>query len=125
MFIMSLLFYHELACQLYVKSSTHTREKFVDVQKVAAAVGHNMCCALPGLHSFTGFDTLSTFGGKSKISAFKLMQENRKYQDAFTQLGKEWSVSRDLFSMLQEFTCEVSIILRKERRGQVRTASFL
>ena len=29
-------------------------EKFVDVQNVAAAVGHNMCCALPGLPSFTG-----------------------------------------------------------------------
>ena len=39
-----------VACQLYVKSGTQTREKFVDVQKVAAAVGHNLCCALPGLY---------------------------------------------------------------------------
>ena len=52
-------------------------------------------------------DTVSTFGGKGRISAFKLMQKNRKYQDAFTQLEKKWSVPRDLFSVLQEFTCEL------------------
>ena len=87
-FIMSLSFAHEFACQLYVKSGTQTREKIVDVHKVAAAVGYNMCCALPGLHSFTGSDSVSAFGGKGKISAFKLMQKNRKYQVAFTQLER-------------------------------------
>jgi len=86
---MSLSFAHKFACQLYIKSGTRTREKFVDVQKVAATVGHNMCCALPELHSFTGCATVSAFGGKGKISTFKLMQKIRKYQDAFTQLGKE------------------------------------
>ena len=74
-FIMSLSFAHEFAYQLYVKSGTQTREKFVDVQKVAADVGHNLCCALPGLHSFTGCDSVSAFGGKGNISACKLMQE--------------------------------------------------
>ena len=66
-----------------------------------------MCCALPGLHSFTGCDTVSAFGGKGKISAFKLMQKNTKYQDAFTQLGKQGSMPRDLFNVLQEFTCKL------------------
>ena len=92
---------------MYIKGGTKTREKFVDVQKVAAAVGQNTCCAFPGLHSSTGCDTVSAFGGKGKISAFKLMQKNTKYQDAFTQLGKEWSVPGDLFKVLQEFTCKL------------------
>ena len=106
-FIMSLSFACEFACQVYIKSSTQTREKFVDLQKLAAAVGHNTCCALPGLHSFTGCDTVSAFWGKGKISAFQIMQKNMKYQDAFTQLGKKWSVPRDLFNVLQEFTCKL------------------
>lgn len=55
--------------------------------------------------AFTGYDTVSSFAGKEKISAFKLMQKNRKYQRAFTLPGKEWSVLRDLSSVLQEFTC--------------------
>ena len=81
--------------------------KFVDVQKVAAAVGHDTCCALPGLHSFTRCDTVSAFGGNGKIIAFKLMQKNTRYQDSFTQLGKERSGPRDLVNMLQEFTCKL------------------
>lgn len=40
-FIMSLSFAHEFACQLCVKSGTQIKEKFVDVE-VAAAVGYNM-----------------------------------------------------------------------------------
>ena len=84
-FIMSLSFVCEFACQVYITGGTQTREKFVDVQKVAAAFGQNTCSVLPGLHSFTGCDTVSAFEGKKKISAFKLMQKNTKYQDAFTQ----------------------------------------
>ena len=59
------------------------------------------------MHSFTGCNTVSAFGGKGKISAFTLLQKNTKYQDAFTQLGKEWSVPGDLFNVLQEFTCKL------------------
>ena len=67
---MSLSFAREFACQVYIKSGTQTREKFVHVQEVAAAVGQNTCCAIPGLHSFAVCDTVSAFGGKGKISAF-------------------------------------------------------
>ena len=38
---MSLSFAHEFAWQ-FIKSGTKTREKFVDVQKVAAAVGDSV-----------------------------------------------------------------------------------
>ena len=76
-------------------------------RRVAAAFSQNTCSVLPGLHSFTGCDTVSAFEGKKKISAFKLMQKNTKYQDAFTQLGKELSVLRDLFNVFQEFTCKL------------------
>ena len=133
--IISLSVAHNFACQMYIKSGTQNRERFVDVQKVAAAVGQDMCSALSGMHSFTGCDTVSTFGGKVKIGALKLMQ---KYQDTFTQLGKEWSMPRNLFNMLQEFTCklcanrcpstivnEVPVVQSKERRGRIRTATSL
>ena len=35
------------------------------------------------------------------------MQKNTKYQDAITELGKEWSVPGDLFNVLEEFTCRL------------------
>ena len=70
---MSLSFAREFAFQVCIKGGTQSRDKIVDVQKVAAAVGQNTCFAL---HSFTGCDAVSAFGGKGKISAFKLMQKN-------------------------------------------------
>ena len=67
-----------------------------------------------------------------------LMQKNKKYQDAFTQLGKEWLVPRDLFDVLQEFTCKLyvnrcpimtvntlSAVPAKERRGQIWSTASL
>lgn len=67
------------------------------VQKVANAVGH--------MHALTRCDTVSAFDGKGKIGALKLVQQNKKYQDAFIQLGEGWSVSDSLFAVLEEFTC--------------------
>ena len=60
---------------MYIKSGTQNREKFVDVHKIAIAVGSDTCCALPGMHSFTGCDAVSAFGGKEKLGAVKLEQK--------------------------------------------------
>ena len=57
------------------------------------------------MHSFTGCDSVSAFSGK--VSTFRLLQKNKKYQEAFTQLGKEWSVPESIFAVLQEFTCRL------------------
>ena len=83
-FVISLPLVHTFSCPTFMKSGTRNRERYVHVQKVASAVGHGTCCALPGMHSFTGCDSVSAFSGKGKVSAFKLLQKNKKYQEAFT-----------------------------------------
>ena len=108
--IICLSLVQNFACRMYIKCGAKNRERFVDVQNVAAALGHNVCCALPGMHSFTGCDTVSTFGGKGKINALKLIQKNKKYQDAFTKFGEERSMKTELFNMLQEFTCMLCML---------------
>ncbi len=76
----------------------------MDVSKVAAAIGQVVCKALPGMHAFTGCDLVSAFG---KLNAMKLLMKSTKYEEAFTQLVKEWLMSNDLFSVLQYFTCHL------------------
>ena len=93
-----LLFVHNFHCQVYIKCGTKCRESFVDMKKVAAAVGQDICSALPGVHSFTGCDTVSAFGGKGKVSALKLMQ-------------KTWSTNNYLTS--------------RERNGQLQETSSM
>ena len=99
MFIICLSFVHNFPCQVYIrKCGTKSRERFVDVKKVTAAFGHDICSALPRVHSFTGCDTVGAFGEKGKVSALKLMQKTRQYQELFT---------KDLFNVLQEFICKL------------------
>ena len=74
---MSISFAREFACPVYIKSGTQTREKFVDVLKVAAAFGQNTCCAIPGLHSFTDCDTVRAFGGKGLSSLCRRTQSTK------------------------------------------------
>ena len=107
-FIICLSLVHSFPCQVYIKCGTKSRERFVGVKKVAAAVGHDIFSALlPGMHYFTGCDAVSAFRGKGKVSALKLMQKTMKYQELFTELGKEWSITRHFFNVLQEFTCKL------------------
>ena len=84
---------------------TIARTEYIDISKIARILGENICKALPGLHAFTGCDTVSAFAGKGKIKPFKLMQTNNQYQTMFQDLGSEWTLSEDLLQQLQSFVC--------------------
>ena len=51
--------------------------------------------------------TLSAFGGKGKLSALRLGQKNKKYQEAFSQVGEEQSLSEKILKVLEEFACRL------------------
>uniref|UniRef100_H3B9B3 Uncharacterized protein n=1 Tax=Latimeria chalumnae TaxID=7897 RepID=H3B9B3_LATCH len=52
---------------------------------------------LPWMHLYTGCDTVSASANHSKLSALKLLLGNRKFQDAFTNLGQQWFLSAKMF----------------------------
>ena len=104
-FIMSLAFCDRIKTPLFQKCGTRTRTRLVDIRKVAATVGTEVCRALIGLHAYTGCDTVSAFAGKGKASALKLLTNNRATQDTFLQLGQEWDLSAELMDKLEAFTC--------------------
>ena len=49
-----------------------------------------MCRALPGFHALTGCDSTSSFVGKGKSQAFKLLLQNPQVQLALQQLGQRF-----------------------------------
>lgn len=80
------------------------------------------------------------FCRKRKDQRFQAYAEEQELHRWFNWLGKEWLVPRDLSAMFHKFTfklvcyqmpkhyhkwAKVSIIPSPERRGRVRTASFL
>ena len=104
-FIMCLAFHDKVGAALFQKCGTKTRRRVVDIRKVAATIGIDVCRALIGLHAYTGCDTVSTFAGKGKVKALKLLTSNKEHQYTFFKLGQEWDLSGDLMDKLEAFTC--------------------
>lgn len=104
-FIMCLAFHDKIGAPLFNRCGTKTRRRMVDIRKVAAAVGTDVCKALIGMHTYTGCDTVSAFEGKGKVRALKLLTCNKEHQNTFLQLGQEWDLSADLIDKLEAFTC--------------------
>ena len=57
------------------------------------------------MQAFTGCDTVSAFGGRGKMTTSMIMKFDKTYQKAFSELGRSWEVSGELFQKLQQITC--------------------
>ena len=104
-FVLLLAFSSSIDASLFQKCGTRTRTRLVDISKVVAAVGEDVCRALVGLHSFTGCDTVSAFAGKGKLGALKILKSDVDAKQAFTELGQSWNLSEDLFRRIEKVTC--------------------
>lgn len=72
---------------------------------MAAKVGREVCSALPGLHAFTGCDTTSSFVGKGKTAALKLIQTNTNLREVMTNLGQSFTVTPQTMLGCALFVC--------------------
>lgn len=126
-----------IQCHMYQKCGTKNRTRYLDITKLSHALGDSVCDALMGMHAFTGCDTVSAFAGRGKVTTLKQMQSTKKYQEAFSELGRSWELSVELFQMLQDITCHMYLpsthttsvnILRYQlfcaRRGEVESSNL-
>ena len=104
-FIMSLAFSTEIGASLFMKSGTRMRTEVVDITKVAASLGPEVCKGVLGMHAFTGCDTVNAFAGKGKAQALKILKKNKRGREALTELGKDWDLTPELTDKLEELTC--------------------
>lgn len=82
-FILCLAFHDRIGKPLFLKCGTKTRRRIVDIRKVAATVGTDVCRALIDMHAYTGCDAVSAFAGKGKVKALKLLTSNKEHQNTF------------------------------------------
>jgi len=82
-FIMCMAFHDKIEASLFTRCGTKTRRKLVDIQKVAATIGIEVCKARIGMHAYTGCDTVSAFAGKGKVRAHKLLMKNKNTKALF------------------------------------------
>ena len=74
-------------------TGTKQRRRYVNISKVSAALGQNVCHALPGFHSLTGCDSVSAFVGKGKAQGLQLLKSNEAIQKHLQMLGREFCPS--------------------------------
>lgn len=104
-FILLLAFDSSINSRLFRKCGNQTRTKLVDIDKITSTLGDHVCKGVIGLHAYTGCDTVSAFAGKGKVNSVKILKSDKCTQDAFAQLGQNWTLSEDLFDKMEKFTC--------------------
>jgi hypothetical protein len=75
---------HDLPAQLWldVGVSASNTKRYVDVSKLAQAMGPKLCGAIAGLHAFTGYDYNPIFLCKGKVCPLALIEKNQKFKMA-------------------------------------------
>ena len=64
-----------------------------------------MSRALPGLHAFSGCDSISAFNGIGKVKWLNLVKENELYRDALCQLGESAEIHQTVFACIEQMVC--------------------
>ncbi|KAL8567345.1 hypothetical protein ACOMHN_001733 [Nucella lapillus] len=104
-FVLNLAFAETIRTRLFQKTGTRTRTHLLDINKIAASLGPDVCKALIGMHAYTGCDTVSAFAGKGKLNALKILKGDEDVKQAFLELGESWELTSELFQHLERFTC--------------------
>ena len=73
--------------ELWVAFGTGKSFRFLVVHEMAQALGPDKCRGLPAFHAFTGCDTVSSFGGRSKNTAWETWKVCGEVTATFSALG--------------------------------------
>ena len=85
--ILALAFFRQTG-KIYIKCGSQARIRYIDISKLGTSVGEEICEGLLGLHAFTGCDSVSAFGGRGTLSAYKLITKDKSHLDAMKQHEK-------------------------------------
>jgi len=98
---------HLVGSQLYFHTGRDDNVRTIDLQAIQQELGDDIAKAIIGLHCFTGCDSVSSFYGKGKTKAIKLLTQNKSFSHACQMLGESFSVTDELVSLLEDFVCKL------------------
>ena len=75
-------------------SGTRCRSRLIRVPSICEKLSPDICRVLPGLHSLTGCDTISTFVGKGKKRALKIVKERQDMRHKLRGIGENNATKR-------------------------------
>lgn len=72
---------------MFIKCSSKTRVKYLDVSRIVERIGASTCKSLPGFHAFTGCDIVSAFQRRGKVLVFRIVAQDQGFREVFQELG--------------------------------------
>ena len=108
--ILCLGFSKDISCPIsYQKCGTQNRTRFLDINMLVHSLGDSVYDALVGMHAYTGCDTVQCICRPWQDECLEVNEVRENLQEAFSELGRSWNVSPDLFEKLQEITGHMSV----------------
>ena len=77
---------------IYLKRGTQNRTRFVDIASISTNLGSDLFQSIPGIHAFTGCDSVSAFARKGKVTALQVLRKYPSFQKTFSMFGEEIEV---------------------------------
>ena len=106
--ILVLLLHHVHRVSSTIRMEVGTRGqgdlRYVNITKIAAAIGQAMCAALTGLYVFTICNYTSAFARKGKSRPYAIVTKSNKFQRAFASMSHTVP-TKEVFKILQDFVC--------------------
>ena len=96
-----------LCMDIYVEFSVKNTRRRISISAIFNFHGPSVSTAITARHSFTGNDYISSFHGKGKKKAFKLLKNSTAYQEVFKKIGDSYGFDESLFDTIQKFVCEL------------------
>lgn len=95
---------HEAVDELWLAIGTGKSFCYIAAHKLAASLGPDISKALPVFHAITGCDTVSSFAGRGKITAWAVWDIFPEVTNAFLTLASAPSeISEDTLATLERY----------------------
>ena len=105
--ILCLAFMARIFWDIHMRCGNKNRTMLSSINKITSALGKELCEALLGFYVYTGYSTVNALSRRGKLQGFKLMCQNKDFQNSVTELGTHLSLSLEVFTTMEEFRCNL------------------
>ncbi|EDO43283.1 predicted protein [Nematostella vectensis] len=100
----------------HLKKGTGTKTRIIELDQITRKLARlaaqdiaieDALCGLVGFHALTGCDSVSAFSQKGKWRPLQIVLKNKKYMEAMKEIGRQWSVTEELFSATEELVFHI------------------
>ena len=97
---------HRIPATILFRTGSRSKTQLLNLTGIGQKLGEEVCSALPGVHAVTGCDSVSTFVGIGKRSAFEIILKSPGARSAMAGLGQSFqSIPQEVLDGVEQFVC--------------------